>query len=170
MDTDLEGRTAHDEQTVLPPSDMAQMMELAAFLRQHSEPAALVGPDGEQVPLPLEVYTALVQVVAAMRAGKAITIAPLEQRLTTQQAADLLGVSRPTLVKLLGEHEIPYEQPGRHRRVRLSDVLAYRDRRNQERRARLADMTRQATEDGLYDAAAETYTEALRRARGKRAD
>ncbi|WP_166353042.1 helix-turn-helix domain-containing protein [Phytoactinopolyspora limicola] len=170
MNTDVQDGTRYDEHTVLPPRDMAEMMRLASFLKQHNEPAGLVGPDGEQVPLPLEVYEVLVQVVAAMKAGKAIAVAPLEQRLTTQQAADLLGISRPTLVKLLDEHEIPYEQPGRHRRVRLSDVLAYRDRRRQERRARLDDMTRQAVEDGLYDVPSEAYAQALRKARGKPTD
>jgi excisionase family DNA binding protein len=169
MNTDLRDRAQRDERTVLPPTDMAEMMRLATFLRQHTEPAGLVGPDGEQVPLPVEVYEVLVRVVEAMKAGKAITVAPLEQRLTTQQAADLLGISRPTLIKLLEENEIPYEKPGRHRRIRLSDVLAYRDRRRQERRARLADITRQAVEDGLYNARAEDYTDALQKARGKRA-
>ena len=153
------------ERTVLPPPDMAAMLNLATFLEQHSEPAGLVGPDGETVPLPVEVYEVLIQVAGAMLAGKAITVAPLEQRLTTQQAADLLGVSRPTLVKLLETHEIPYEQPGRHRRVRLADVLDYRDRRRRDRRERLAAMTRQAVEDGLYEGTAEDYRSALRAAR-----
>lgn len=168
MGTDLQDGV--DERTVLPPSDMAAMLRLATFLKHHSQPAGLIGPDGQQVPLPLEVFEVLVQVVEAMQAGKAITVAPLEQRLTTQQAADLLGISRPTLIKLLEENEIPYEQPGRHRRVRLSDVLAYRQRRRQERRARLADMTRQAVEDGLYDVSADDYAAALKKARGKRSD
>ena len=169
MDADLRDSVEREERTVLPPTDMAQMMRLATFLEHHTEPAGLVGPDGQEVPLPLEVYEVLVRVVDALKAGKAITVAPLEQRLTTQQAADLLGISRPTLIKLLEENEIPYEKPGRHRRIRLSDVLAYQDRRRQERRARLADMTRQAVEDGLYDARAEDYTNALEKARGKRA-
>jgi excisionase family DNA binding protein len=169
MNTDLRDSAERDERTVLPPTDMAEMMRLATFLQQHAEPAGLVGPDGEQVPLPVEVYEVLVRVVEAMKAGKAITVAPLEQRLTTQQAADLLGISRPTLIKLLEQNEIPYEKPGRHRRIRLSDVLAYQDRRRQERRARLADITRQAVEDDLYDVPSEAYTDALRRARGKRA-
>ncbi|MCH6468409.1 excisionase family DNA-binding protein [Sinomonas terrae] len=94
----------------------------------------------------------------------------MDQQLTTQQAADLLGISRPTLIKLLDKHEIPYEQPsgGRHRRLRLSDVLEYRERRRGERRSRLAEMTRQAAEDGLYERSAEDYREALRRARHAR--
>jgi excisionase family DNA binding protein len=157
------------ERTILPPSDMAAMLRLATFLEQHTEPAGLVGPDGQIVPLPVEVYEVLVQVSEAMRAGKAITVAPLAQRLTTQQAADLLGISRPTLVKLLENHEIPYERPGRHRRVRLADVLDYRDQRRRDRRERLAAITRQAVEDGLYDNTVADYTEALKQARANQA-
>ncbi|MBT2499168.1 helix-turn-helix domain-containing protein [Agromyces sp. ISL-38] len=158
-----------DDRPVLPPEDLQAMLELSRFLEQHDQPAALLGPDGEQVPLPFEVYQVLMNVVRAMNDRKAITIAPLNQRLTTQEAADVLGISRPTLVKLLDEHEIPYDQPtgGRHRRLRLSDVLEYRDRRRIDRRIRLDEMTRQAGEDGLYEDSAADYREALKRARGK---
>lgn len=156
-----------EERPVLPPADLGQMLKLSHFLAHHAAPAALLGPDGEQIPLPIELYDALKQVVAAMEAGKAVTIAPLDQRLTTQQAADLLGISRPTLVKLLDENRLPYERPGesRHRRLRLSDVLDYRDRRRVERRLRLDELTRQAAEDGLYETDAETYRAALDSAR-----
>ena len=68
------------------------------------------------MPLPEEVYRVLVEVVEAMREGKAITLVPRTQRLTTQEAADFLGISRPTLVKFLEDGKIPYDQPGRHRR------------------------------------------------------
>ena len=89
----------------------------------------------------------------------------MEQRLTTSQAADFLGVSRPTVVKLLEEGRIPFERVTRHRRVRLDDLLAFRDDRRREQRAHLDDITRQAVADGLYDAAASDYENALRRAR-----
>lgn len=158
------------EQPVLPPTDLAEMLELSRFLSNHVSPAVLLGPDGEQVPLPMEVYAVLRQVAEAMESGKAITIAPLSQQLTTQQAADLLGISRPTLVKLLDTNEISYERPagGRHRRLRLQDVLEYRDRRRVDRRSRLAEMTRQAAEDGLYETSADEYTAALAAARHER--
>ena len=68
-----------------------------------------------------------------------------------QEAADLLGVSRPTVVKLLESGEIPFEQPGRHRRVRLADVLAYRERASVERRAALDQMVEIADEADLYE-------------------
>lgn len=155
--------------TVLPPTDMEAMLDLSRFLSQVSEPAALLGPDGQTVPLPMEAYQVLVKVVESMRAGKAITVAPLDQRLTTQEAADFLGVSRPTLVKLLEQGEIAFERPasGRHRRVRLSDVLGYQSRKRAERRTTLDEMTAAAAEAGLYGEVPD-YSEALRSARKRR--
>ena len=102
---------------VFPPKDLTALLDLSRFLEHHTEPALLLGPDGEQVPLPEEVYRVLVEVVEAMREGKVITLVPHTQRLTTQEAADFLGISRPTLVKLLEDGKIPYDQPGRHRQA-----------------------------------------------------
>ena len=141
------------------------MLQLSHFLASHNQPAALLGPDGQQVPLPMEIYQVLVDVAAAMMEGKAVTVAPLDRRLTTQQAANLLGISRPTLIRLLEAHEIPYEQSesSRHRRLRLADVLDYADRRRVGRRMRLNEMIRQAVEDGLYNDDATAYAAALDR-------
>jgi excisionase family DNA binding protein len=157
------------ERTVLPPDDLDTLLDLARFLDAHDKPARLVGPEGNAVALPAPVYDVLVQVVEALRAGRAITVAPLAQRLTTQEAADLLGVSRPTLVKLLESGAIPYEQPGRHRRVRLVDLLTYRDARRNERRATLNRMTEEAGEAGIYEGSPEDYAAALKAARKRRA-
>src|SRR6202051_1268211 len=92
---------------VFPPRDLSALLDLGRFLELHTEPALLLGPDGEQVPLPGEVYRVLVKVVEGLREGKVITVVPRTQRLTTQEAADFLGISRPTLVKLLERGEIP---------------------------------------------------------------
>ncbi|MBG0815489.1 helix-turn-helix domain-containing protein [Planomonospora sp. ID82291] len=142
------------DRTVLPPSDpldQGRVAMLAALVEHSAEDAVLVGPGGEQVQLPHQVYEVLVQVVEAMAAGRAITIVPSAQRLTTQEAADLLGISRPTLVRLLEEGEIPFEQPGRHRRIRLEDVLDYQRRRRSERRELLNEMIRRTEDLGLYE-------------------
>jgi excisionase family DNA binding protein len=134
------------ERTILPPTE--PLTGLAELLdRLGDEPATtLSGPSGERLVLPPEVFEVLREVVVAMAQGQAVTIAPVHQRLTTQEAADLLGVSRPTVVKLLESGEIPFEQPGRHRRVRLADVLAYRERASIERRAALDEMVEIADE------------------------
>lgn len=160
-------RGARGAQVVEAPQDLSEMLELARFLESHSAPAALLGPDGEQIPLPLAAYDVLRQVVRAMERGASVSVEPIDRQLTTQQAADLLGISRNTLVRLLDEHELPFERLGesRHRRLRLHDVLAYRDRKRSDRRRRLDELTSQASEDGLYDIDAETYREALAQAR-----
>lgn len=150
--------------TILPPRDTASVDRLLAALRSEERPRLVAG-DGTVTELPDEVYAALVQVADALRAGRAVTVAPQSLRLTTSQAAELLGVSRPTLVSLLDDGEIPYERPRRHRVLRLDDVLAFRERRRCARRAELDEITRQAAVDGLYDATADDYREALRQVR-----
>ncbi len=161
--------TTTEAGTVFPPENLGALLDLARFLEQHTEPTLLLGPDGEQAPLPEEIYRVLVKVVEALREGKAITVVPQTQRLTTQEAADFLGVSRPTLVKLLEEGKIPYDQPGRHRRILFSELLRYVEQRRQERRAALDKMTEDASEAGLYSGRREDYAAALKKARKRAA-
>ena len=139
------------ERTFLPPAE--PLTGLVTLLdRLGAEPATtLSDPNGERLVLPPEVFEVLHDVVRAMAQGQAVTIVPVHQRLTTQEAADLLGVSRPTVVKLLESGEIPFEQPGRHRRVRLADVLAYRERASAERRAALDRMVEIADAADMYE-------------------
>ncbi|MDK7741346.1 helix-turn-helix domain-containing protein [Helcobacillus massiliensis] len=158
---------ASSRHTVLPPEDLEQMLDLSHFLAQHSEPAGLVGPDGQCVPLPLEAYTVLREIVDAMRQGKAITVVPVDKTLTTQEAANFLGISRPTLVKILesGEIDFTYTTGGRHRRVRLQDLVDYQEKKRRASRSALDDMTAEAAAEGLYEADASLYVEALAAAR-----
>ncbi|MHB1596485.1 MAG: helix-turn-helix domain-containing protein [Streptosporangiaceae bacterium] len=119
------------------------------------------------MPLPEEVYRVLVEVVEAMREGKVVTLVPRSQRLTTQEAADFLGISRPTMVKLLEGGKIPYEQPGRHRRILFTDLLAYTERQHADRRAALDRMTEDTSEAGIYGGAPEDYATALKKPAGE---
>jgi excisionase family DNA binding protein len=140
------------ERTVLPPEDPGRLGGvLAALTTRRAQGAALVGPDGERLDVPPEVFEILREVVEALAQGLAITIAPHQMVLSTSEAADILGISRPTLVRLLEAGEIPYEQPGRHRRVRLADVLAYHERARRHRAAGLDQMVADAEDAGLYD-------------------
>ena len=102
------------EDVVMPPDDLGQVRALDGMLHRTNS-ATLRGASGEEMLLPSEVYEVLLEVVTAMSKGQAISVVPKSQRLTTREAADFLGISRPTLVKLLEAGEIPYEQPSRHR-------------------------------------------------------
>ncbi len=138
------------ERTVLPPQENLDSL-LALLTGAEAASATLTAPSGEHLVLPPEVFELLRDVVTAMAQGQAVTIAPVHQRLTTQEAADLLGISRPTFVKLLEDGEMPYEQPGRHRRVLLSDVLEYRQRRSVQSRDALDRMVEIAYESDMYE-------------------
>jgi excisionase family DNA binding protein len=142
------------ERTLLPPKDSSDLARLARRLVEEPARSCLVGPDGSRLDLPDDLYAVLVDVVTALSEGLAISIAPHNTMLTTQEAADLLGISRPTLVRLLTDGEIPYTMRGRHRRVMLRDIVDYRDRTRRERRQALDQMTADAEADGLYDVAA----------------
>lgn len=143
------------EHTVLPPKESLDDL-VRMFNRMGAVPTTtLSGPNGEQLVLPPEVFEVLRGVVTAMSDGQAVTVAPVQHRLTTQEAADLLGVSRPTFVKLLDSGELDFEQPGRHRRVRLDNVLAYRERCSVQRRESLDRMVKIAEESGMYEQTAE---------------
>jgi excisionase family DNA binding protein len=107
----------------------------------------LAGAGGDQVEIPEEVHKVLLQVIETMRRGLAVSIVPQSKTLTTQQAADLLGVSRPTLLKLLDTKKIPFERPTAHRRIRLVDVLAYQQRRRLEQYEALEKMRESLDDD-----------------------
>lgn len=161
-------RAAVVEETYLPSrgDELAPIMD---FLATH-EAAGRAVPEpryflagarpGDQVELPEEVYLALRKVVDAMRSGLAVSVVPQTTRLTTQQAADLLNVSRPTVVKLLDEGEVPFERAGTHRRILLADLLDYRERRRESQYEMLA-----RTRDAVDEDNVEQTLEHLKRAR-----
>ena len=111
--------------------------------------ALLESPDGDQLEIPTSIYKVLVVAVAAMAQGNAISIVPLHHELTTQQAADLLNVSRPHLVKLLDAGDIPHHKTGSHRRIYFEDLMRYRGVRDAERQKALRELTRKSAEFGL---------------------
>jgi excisionase family DNA binding protein len=120
---------AAGEHTVDPPADAALPDRLRALVRAlpEEESWALTGPGGSRWELPAELVEVLGLAAAALAEGRPVTLSCHEPVLSTQQAADLLGVSRPTLVRLLDSGVIPYDQPRRHRRVRLADLRAYQE-------------------------------------------
>ena len=135
------------QETYLPEPDNAETVaKVYDFLAAHERaghtapdaPCFLSGPGpGDRVELPTELYHVLRQVVEALRSGLGVTIRPENATLTTQQAADLLGISRPTVIRLLEQGLVPYEQVNSHRKIMLRDLLTYRDQRRAEQYAAL---------------------------------
>jgi excisionase family DNA binding protein len=111
----------------------------------------LVGPHGEEIELPQSLFIMLRQIVHYLLNGRAVTIVPLNKELTTQEAADILNVSRPYLIKLLEQEMIPYTKIGTHRRIRFTDLLEYKKRHDEELQRGLEEITRLSEEMGLYD-------------------
>lgn len=135
----------------LPPSQEEQVNALRKLLKRKGK-ARLVGKGGEPaIELPDAVYELLIRIVEGMQAGKAISIVPVMQDLTTQEAAGLLGVSRPSLVKLLESGKLSFHMTGTHRRVYLRDLMAYKEHRDGERRDALDRIAQEAERAGLYD-------------------
>jgi len=100
----------------------------------------------EALVLPPQAARLLAQILTAMAEGDRIAVTPIQRELTTQQAADLLNVSRPFLVQLLEAGEIPFHKVGTHRRVAYEDVVNYRDEIKTRRRETLQELTAQAQE------------------------
>lgn len=111
----------------------------------------LVGSDGAEAELPPSLLQALEQVVHYLELNEAVMIIPADRELTSQEAADILNVSRPYLIKLLEEGEIPFTRTGTHRRVRQRDLLMYKGQRDLQRRQALTRLTQLSQDMGLYD-------------------
>ena len=150
----LQDLTIPDDETTASAANAAEA--LATHLRNHPTPSGRVvllvddAPE-TKVSVPAPAFKLLIDVLAELAKGNAVTVAPVHQELTTQQAAELLNVSRPYLVSLLETGALPYRKVGTHRRVRLADVLAYQNADEEQRRERQRTLTREAEELGLYN-------------------
>lgn len=143
-----------DTDPVVASPDEAHLVELLRAALE--DPAArasvarLLSAGRDPVELPRSVYELLVRVVRELADGNAVTVLPVHAELTTQEAADLLNVSRPYLIGLLDDRVLPCTRTtGNHRRLRLADVLAFKHVRDTERRTALDEMSGEADRLGL---------------------
>ena len=135
------------------PEETALALESRRLLSAcvgRGESARLRLIDGENdVTVPVSAVRILVDILDQMAQGHAVSLVPVQAELTTQQAADLLNVSRPFLVKQLEAGAIPFHKVGRHRRIRFADVMAYRERLDQQGIEAADELAAQAQELGL---------------------
>ncbi|MFH7029934.1 MAG: helix-turn-helix domain-containing protein [Heteroscytonema crispum UTEX LB 1556] len=139
------------ESVMAKQQEVQSIKQLERILQFEGSQAKLIGANGEQIPIPESVYQVLRQVVHAFVSGQAISIVPQEREITTQQAADFLNVSRPYLIKLLEQGEIPYIMVGSHRRVRFEDLMKYKQQRDANRSQLLQQLIEMSEEAGLYE-------------------
>ncbi|MEZ5296530.1 MAG: helix-turn-helix domain-containing protein [Ilumatobacteraceae bacterium] len=141
-----------DDATVAQAAQAVDVLE--RFLRQHpgTEAAEVsLTSDGTDatIQLPGHALRLLVEILAQIANGNAVTVAPVHAELTTQQAAEILNVSRPYLVKLLEDNKIPYRRVGNRRRVLLVDLLTYKRIDDADRRSIANELTAEAQRLGL---------------------
>lgn len=127
------------------PSPDEQILARQAFRRIQSAPddrapLRLMSPQGDPLELPADAAQLILDILGHMARGDAVTLIPVHAELTTQQAADLLNVSRPTLVKLLEQGRLAFQKPGRHRRIKFEEVMRYKQESERARNSALDEL------------------------------
>ena len=144
----------HQIPPLLPTSQDAELARTSSRLLAacigHGDTARLRVIDGQDaIEVPVAALRMLVDILANMAEGNAISLVPIHAELTTQQAADFLGVSRPYLVGLVDAGEVPHHKVGTHRRIYFRDLLEYRKERMGKSRAALDALAEQAQKLGM---------------------
>lgn len=150
----MQTRGAHEPDTTEQEQARTALVEIKEAVSVKKDKAAplAVSIEGfeQTVQLPHSVVKLLVGVLSNYAAGQGVTIVPAHAELTTQQAADMLNVSRPYLVKLLGEGKINHKMVGTHRRIPASAVIEYRAEQEIETRGAADELVALDQEMGLY--------------------
>ena len=140
-------------EVVTPPptaDERQRLAEVAARLGEGNTGVALrVGPAGPEIPMSGELARAFRELLALLAQGVEVWLVPHQQEVTPRQAADILGVSRQYLTRVMDAGYLPFRRVGSHRRIAVGDLLAYQ-RERAERRAALRELTQLSEELGLY--------------------
>lgn len=129
-----------------------RLAKILGSKRKRASVPIRIQPDdeaAETITIPMSAFRMLNDILTEMAKGNAVTLIPIHAELTTQQAADVLNVSRPYLVKLLEEKQIPFHKAGTHRRVLFRDVMAYKQRIDAKRLETLEELAALDQELGL---------------------
>ncbi|MGN7613135.1 helix-turn-helix domain-containing protein [Magnetococcales bacterium HHB-1] len=120
--------------------------QLTEVLGQGKDVQQFLVDEHLEVTLPMSAIRLLTQILDQMAKGNAVSLVPIHAELTTQEAANFLSVSRPYLVKILEEGKIPFHKVGVRRRVLFKDLMAYRERRQEQKKTALNELAAQAQE------------------------
>jgi excisionase family DNA binding protein len=118
---------------------------------QSDTPEIEIEETQERIKIPLSALKLLGEVLKAMSEGKPFSLVPVATEVTTQKAAEMLGCSRPYLVKLLEEGQIEFTKVGKHRRIKFEDVLKYKKLMKERQKQHIIDIMKSDEESGLYD-------------------
>lgn len=126
---------------------------LASVIEQlnSEQPEIEIEETSEKIKIPISALKLLSDILKAMGQGKLISIVPIAVEVTTQAAAEILGCSRPHLVKLLEEGKIVFTKVGKHRRIKFEDVLNYKKQMKKQQKHNIIEIMNFDEEIGLYD-------------------
>ncbi len=141
--------TLPSEAEVILAKETSRVLAARAETTDPLQLRMLDDPSGGTVKLPATAVRMLIHILEEMARGNAVTLIPVHAELTTQEAAGMLNISRPSLIQLLEEGKIGYRRVGTHRRVRFQALMAYKRRMDAERRAVLAELAAYDQELGL---------------------
>jgi excisionase family DNA binding protein len=137
------------ERAPIPNTDHKEIEQLYEAFRRGE--AKLVSPKGEARLLPTSLHSFLVELIGLLNEGKSVMIVQHQAKLTTMEAADMIGVSRQFLVNLLERGEIPYHMVGTHRRIYAEDLLHYKADRDKQRHQTIRELAQAEAREGVYD-------------------
>jgi len=143
-------------QKAVTPEEHERYARIVALLAESG--VRLANAEGETVEIPESLRPTMRQLAELLAANKVIVLSAMDKALTTQQAADILNVSRPYLIKLLDEGAIPHTMVGTHRRIQYDDLMTFHATWYAERKAILDELTREAEEMGGYDLPPRKFT------------
>jgi len=136
--------------STLSSAEKKDLEALGEVLREHRG-AYIASQGGVQIDLPGPILNLIEQAIESVGRGETLQLVAQEETMTTQEAADFLGFSRPFLIGLLEKGEIPFQTVGKHRRLATKDVRTFGDKRNRERKKALDDLFDKIDEAGFYE-------------------
>jgi excisionase family DNA binding protein len=138
-----------EEQRAALKSYDALVTSLAGI--QSENPTLEIEETKEHIKVPRKALQLLAEILKATSQGKPISVVPVATEMTTQAAAEIIGCSRPHIVKLLEQGAIPFTKVGRHRRIKFEDVVAYKQKRKTDQEKLLSEIMESDEASGLYD-------------------